>query len=78
MRRTDGADMMRLLDGVAMVDIERVAENIPVDPLRGKLLTVLAALKKIGSLISYKERFHSAYFSAAQLRRAIVFSRPRS
>jgi hypothetical protein len=78
MRRTDGADMMRFLDGVAMVDIERMTKNVPVDPLRGKLLTVLAALKKIGSLISYEERFHNAYFSAAQLRRPIVFSRPRS
>ncbi|MBO7236749.1 MAG: hypothetical protein J6V45_01545 [Kiritimatiellae bacterium] len=78
MWRTYRTDMMRFLDGMAMVDIKRVTENIPVDPLRGKLLTVLAALKKIGSLISYEERFHSAYFSAALLRRAIVFSRPRS
>jgi hypothetical protein len=78
MRRTDGADMMRLLDGVAMVDIERMAENVTVDPLRGKLLTVLAALKEIGGLVSYEERFHDAYFSAARLRRSSVFSRPRS
>ena len=78
MRRTDGADMMRFLDGVAMVDIKRMAKNVPVDPLGGKLLAVLAALKKIGSLISYEKRFHSAYFSAAFARRSSVFSRPRS
>ena len=78
MRRTDGADMMRFLNGMAMVDIKRVTENIPVNPLRGKLLTVLAALKKIGSLISYEKRFLSAYFSAARPRRSSVFPRPRS
>jgi hypothetical protein len=55
-----------------------MTKNVPVNPLRGKLLTVLAALKEIGGLVSYEKRFHGAYFSAARLRRSSVFSRPRS